>query len=192
MPNFCERRCLPRAFFSRNMKKPEECLQCHGNWGCWGCQCHRHPPPPRRSLYVVQAGGFGCCSHPLPRPRGPWQAWKKLSRFLQKKKHKWGFCSATELMCRHTHKKTNLHIVLTTCIQRYLKPAQLVQAEGLWVREVDDACRPLNAWTDYLPAIVGPQNHLCPHQHVPRQWPKLHLIHKVIRDLNWTGSIQPE
>lgn len=64
---------------------------------------------------------------------------EKLSRFLGKKTCKWGFCSETKLTYRSTHKKTqkDLYIILTTCIQRQIKPLRLVQAEDLWVMEVD-------------------------------------------------------
>lgn len=100
------------------------------------------PLPPRCRLYVVQVGKFGSCSFPLPcpQPRGPWQTWKMRADFWGKKK-KLGFCSDTELAYRCTCKKTqkDFYIFITACIQRYKKPAWLVQAEGLWMMEEGEA-----------------------------------------------------
>lgn len=104
MPNFCERRCLPQAFFRGIWRSPENVGSAMVTGDAGAASTAAAPCHPGTAF--MRHGLAGLPAAPAPSPSVLASADAEKLRGFMSKVQKWGFGSAAELTDRWSHKKS--------------------------------------------------------------------------------------
>lgn len=114
MPNFCERRCLPQAFFRGIWRSPENVGSAMVTGDAGAASTAAAPCHPGTAF--MRHGLAGLPAAPAPSPSALASADAEKLRGFMSKVQKWGFGSAAELTDRWAHKESERPIQCSHCV----------------------------------------------------------------------------